>query len=106
MESEFSAWREGAAPRGLRTGRRFTEEMRQAGVALAKRAMARGMSRAEVCRQLGIGEETLRHWEKRKRALVRVEVVAPVEDPVRVRFGRMEAELSVAQMAELARRLW
>lgn len=106
MENEISAWRQGTPSISLGTRRRFTEEQRQAGVALATRAIAAGIGRMEVCRRMGISECTLRQWETRRRKLIPVHVVAaPVEEPVRVFIGRVEAQLSVAQLVELARGL-
>ena len=106
MENELVAWRESTA--GVHTGKgpRFNAEQRQAGQLLARRAIAAGMRHAEICRCMGISDQTLRDWAKRKRVLVPLQVVEAAEEPVRMFIGRMEAQLSVAQLAELARRLW
>ena len=114
MESEFQVWRARTPSSDLGTRRRFTEQQRLVGVGLARRAIAAGISRVEVCKRMDISEYTLRAWEKRKPALapvkpalVPVKVVADVvDDHVRLVMGRMHAVLSVGQLAELARRLW
>ena len=109
MDQELADFRENSPATERGSLRRFTEEQRQAGLALASRMSARGMKPSVISRQLGISEQTLRQWKKRKkRSLVPLRVVAEerVEEPVRVFLGRMAAELSVAQFAELARRLW
>jgi hypothetical protein len=98
-------WRDAAAKLpGKRQGKRYPASMKAAAVELAREAAASGMATLQVCRGLGIPEVTLKAWG-RTRELVPVVVVENQLEGVRLMVGGGHADLTVAQLADLLRRL-
>ena len=98
-------WREAASGLiGRGRGRRYPADLRVRAAALARSAMAAGMKQSEVCRRLGVPDETLKGWMGHGE-LVAVSVIPDTPAMLRLVLGGGHAGLTLDEMAALLRRL-
>lgn len=114
MEEQIVSWREQAVGLGrVGRGRRYPPEMRAQAVQMCRAFEACGETTDAFAKKLGVPLSTLRTWVSREApealprgSLVPVTLIAePVVSSVRLQLGSAHADVSVAQLAELVRRL-
>lgn len=115
MEKQIRSWREQAVGLGRRgRGSRYPVEMRARAVRMCRAVEASGGTAEKFAEELGVAASTLSTWllqeeapeEAPHGALVPVTLVADSAGSlVRVQLGRAHADVNLAQLAELVRRL-
>ena len=114
MEKQLCSWREQAVGLGhVGRGSRYPGKMRAQAVGMCRAFEAGGGTVEEFAKKLGVPSSTLWTWRSREvtqepahGALVPVTLVGESASTlVRVQFGSAHADVDLAQLAELVRRL-